>query len=328
LNNNENDSNKNIIKDNTKGNASMRESTDQPLVTVVTPSYNQGKYIEATINSVLNQGYPNLEYLVFDGGSTDNTVEILKQYEQKLSWISEKDRGQSDAVNKGFKAAKGAILGWLNSDDTYEPDAILTVVEFFNAHPDVDMVYGKGAHIYENGDFMEWYPTEPFDIQRLSETCYICQPAVFLRSRIFDKIEMLNVELLYSMDFDLWMRIAKEFKVEHLPVHLANTRLYDDTKTLAKRVECHAEIIETVKRHYGVAPSIWINTYSYYVLDRLLKRDTKLKDYVYRGSALFLSFYYNYRFNSKKPGLTDIAKAVKRIGGRNLARVSKAFGKK
>lgn len=294
----------------------LRLKNKKPLVSVVTPSFNQGKFIKATIESVISQDYPNMEYLVFDGGSTDNSIEILRKYEKKLSWVSEKDRGQSDAVNKGFRAAQGEILGWLNSDDTYEPGAIKEVVEFFKEHPDVDMVYGKGAHIYENGSFMEWYPTEPFDIQRLSETCFICQPAVFLRSRVFDKVDMLNTELNYSMDYDLWMRIAKEFRVEHIPVHIANTRLYDDTKTISKRVEAHAEIIETIKKHYGVVPSIWINTYSYYVMDRILKRDSKLKDYTYRGSALFLAFYYNYRFNGIIPGLDDIAKTAKRIGKR------------
>ncbi|MBS3909179.1 MAG: glycosyltransferase [Actinobacteria bacterium] len=292
---------------------SLQSNNGYPLVSIVTPSFNQGKYIEATINSVLGQDYPNIEYLVFDGGSTDNTVEILRKYERKLTWVSEKDRGQSDAVNKGFKAARGEILGWLNSDDTYEPGAIRAAVEFFIKHPGVKMVYGKGAHIYENGEFMEWYPTEPFELQRLSETCFICQPAVFLKASIFDEIDMLDVGLHYCMDYDLWIRIAKKFKVEYLPLHLANTRLYQDTKTLSKRVEAHAEIIETVKRHFSIVPRNWIYAYGHYVLDRLLTRDTKAKYIAHVGLLALMVFYYNYRVNRVLPGSADLKEWVGRF---------------
>ena len=126
-----------------------------PLVSIVTPSYNHGRYIEETIQSVLNQDYPNLEYLVIDGGSSDNTVEILKKYEGRLTWISEKDRGQADAINKGFRMANGEILAWLNSDDTYLPGAVQHSVRYLEAHSEVAMLYGEGYHIDAEGEFIE-----------------------------------------------------------------------------------------------------------------------------------------------------------------------------
>ena len=122
-----------------------------PLVSIVTPSYNQGPYIEATIQSVVSQDYPHLEYIVIDGGSQDNTVAILKRYAERLCWISEPDHGQADAINKGFRIAHGEILAWLNSDDTYLPGAVCQVVEYFQRHPDVSMVYGEGQHVDAEG---------------------------------------------------------------------------------------------------------------------------------------------------------------------------------
>ena len=172
-----------------------------PLVSIVTPSYDQSRYIEDTIRSVLTQDYPNLEYLVLDGGSTDGTVEILKKYEERLRWISEKDRGQADAINKGFQLAKGDILGWLNSDDTYLQGTIRKVVQYFETHPDVGMVYGEGYHVDAQGHRLGRYPTEPFDAQRLQETCFICQPTVFLRAEVFREVGPLDISLLYSPDY-------------------------------------------------------------------------------------------------------------------------------
>ncbi len=163
-----------------------------PLVSIVTPSYNHGLYIEATIQSVLQQDYPNLEYIVIDGGSQDDTVEILKRYGDRLCWISEPDHGQADAINKGFRMARGEILAWLNSDDTYLPGAVRQAVEYFQKHPDTSMVYGEGQHVDAAGHIIEPYTTEPFDYQRLSERCFICQPTVFFRAHVFRDIGPLD----------------------------------------------------------------------------------------------------------------------------------------
>ena len=131
-----------------------------PLVTVVTPSFNQGRFIRETIESVLSQDYPNLEYMVIDGGSTDDTLSILKSYQDRFAWVSEPDRGQAHAINKGWRCAKGEILAWLNSDDIYQPGAIRTAVEYFIHNQQVGMVYGEAYHVDESGQPIDRYPTE------------------------------------------------------------------------------------------------------------------------------------------------------------------------
>lgn len=233
-----------------------------PLVSIVTPSYNQGRYIEETVQSVLSQDYPNIEYIVVDGGSTDNTVEILKRYERRLVWLSEKDQGQADAVNKGFRMARGYILGWLNSDDTYLPGAIRKIVDYFHRHPDVGMVYGEGYNVDKRNHVIERYWTEPFDFQRLAETCFISQPTVFFRSGVFRAVGPLDVSLRYCMDYDYWIRVAKRFRVDHLNEYLANSRLHSDTKTLSGRMAMYEETLHTVKNHYGKVPTRWIYGYA------------------------------------------------------------------
>ena len=154
----------------------MQNST---RISIVTPSYNQGKYIERTIQSVLSQEVRGLEYAVIDGGSADETISILKRYEDRFFWISQRDRGPSDAINKGFCRSSGPVLGWLNSDDIYYQGALKTVLEFFDENPDVDVMYGDTYHINENDEVIEKYPTEDWDWERLKETCFISQPAAF-----------------------------------------------------------------------------------------------------------------------------------------------------
>ncbi len=178
----------------------MDSHKETPLVSVITPSFNQGRFIEKTIQSVLNQSYTNIEYIIVDGGSTDNTLDILKKYEGRCLWISEKDNGQADAVHKGFRMSRGEILAWLNSDDTYIPDAIMRVVEHFKASPDTGMLYGKNHFINERGDIIGDYPTEPFNYKKLAHFTFITQPSTFFKRNVYFDVGGLNQELHFTMD--------------------------------------------------------------------------------------------------------------------------------
>jgi glycosyltransferase involved in cell wall biosynthesis len=215
---------------------------------------------------VLSQGYPNIEYLVMDGGSTDDTVKILHEYEGRLTWVSESDRGQADAINRGWQRARGAILAYLNSDDTYLPDAVERAVACLEEHPEAGAVYGEGYHVDEAGAILERYPTEPFSMARLEETCFICQPTVFLRREIVERVGSLDESLQYCMDYDLWIRLARVASFACTPHYLANTRLHAETKTLGQRVPAHSEIMRMVYRHYGRVPPSWVYAYAHAVL--------------------------------------------------------------
>lgn len=183
-----------------------------PLVTVITPTFNQGEFLEATIRSVLLQGYPNLEYMVIDGGSTDGSVDIIRRYADPITyWISEEDRGQSHAINKGLVRSKGTILGWLNSDDIYMPGTIFRAVEMFSQHDEIDVVYGHIDRIDQKGRIVPT-PILPkdkvtFDKHTALMESVVNQPGSFWRKRIMDKVGYLNDSLHYGMDYEYWTRM-------------------------------------------------------------------------------------------------------------------------
>ncbi len=233
-----------------------------PLVTVVTPSLNHGRFIRETIESVLGQDYPALEYLVIDGGSTDDTMAVVKQYADRLSWVSERDAGQAAAVNKGWRRARGAIVAYLNSDDTYLPHALERAVAAFRAHPEADVVYGEGYHVDVGGRVLHRYPTEPFRRPRLAETCFICQPATFIRRRTAESVGYLDESLQFCMDYDFWIRLAQVATFTHITEYLATSRVHPDTKTVAQRARAHVEILDTVHRHFRHVPPPWIYSYA------------------------------------------------------------------
>jgi glycosyltransferase involved in cell wall biosynthesis len=238
-------------------------------IAVVTPSYNQGKFIERTIRSVLSQNVGGLEYIVMDGGSTDKTLSVLKRHQDQLSWLSERDKGPADAINKGFYCSTAPILGWLNSDDIYYPGCLETILEFLNKNPEVDVVYGDAWHIDENDAILEKYPTEDWDWKRLQQNCIISQPAAFFRRRVIERFGPLNTRFR-CMDYEYWLRIGKAgARFVHLPKILAATRLHKEAFTVAGRLEVHYEVNSITRERLGRTPDCWLMHYAHAVSDAM-----------------------------------------------------------
>lgn len=239
-----------------------------PTMCVVTPSYNQGKFIERTLQSVLSQQL-QLDYLVMDGGSTDETLAILQRIKDpRFRWVSEPDRGQAHAVNKGIAATEGELIAWINSDDIYYPGTLVKVQEYFANHEDVDVIYGNAFHIDVNDEKIEPYYTEPWDIERLKSVCYLSQPAVFFRRRMVQRFGPLDEELKYCMDYEYWLRLALAGAVfAYLPEPLAGSRLYEQNKTLSQRLLVHTEINQMLKRKFTKVPSRWVVNYAHVKLE-------------------------------------------------------------
>lgn len=238
-----------------------------PKVSFITPSFNQGRFIKRTIESVLSQDVPDCEYVVMDGGSTDETVEILKQYEGRLRWVSEKDNGQTHAINKGLQVTSGAIIGWLNSDDIYYPGAVLAAYEFLRANEQTDLVYGDANYIDEADGVTGPYPTEPWNFKRFRDSCFIAQPATFFRRRVVERCGLLDERLHFCMDYDYWLRLASAgTKFAYLPRVLAGSRMYPANKTLGSTEKHHVEVLDTMRRLFGEVPDQWILNYAHMVL--------------------------------------------------------------
>lgn len=220
-----------------------------PLVSVITPSLNQGRFIEETILSVKGQNYPRVEHLVIDGGSTDATLEILRRYDH-LVWLSEQDRGQADAVNKGFQLAKGEIIGWLNSDDVYVPGAVERVVGYLLDHPDIDVVYGDCNEINEEGGTVRIVKAHPIDLKRLLLLDFILyQPTFFFRRCAIERIGLVNVELHVGLDYDYIVRAVRTCAVAYIPATLAAFRTHSNSKTFThpgRFLEDHLTVFDDV----------------------------------------------------------------------------------
>lgn len=216
-------------------------------ISIITPSFNQAQFLEQTILSVISQNHPGLEYIIIDGGSKDKSVEIIKKYEGPLAyWLSEKDSGQSEAINKGLKKATGEIVGWLNSDDLYFPDTLKTVSEIFCENPDVDLIYGDVEDFYPDGKTKIYKNVfEPADfLTRVS----IHQPSVFWRKKLHDKIGYLDESLHYLMDYDLWMRIFLNHKTLKTNKILSRFRIHDKSKTSSNPPQLYGEFRQIFSR--------------------------------------------------------------------------------
>lgn len=238
--------------------------SNSPLVSIVTPSFNQAHYLESTIRSVLDQDYPNIEYIIVDGGSTDGSVEIIRRYSERLAWwVSEKDRGQTDAINKGFAHAKGTILAWLNSDDTYENNAVREAVAFLLDRPEVGLVYGDANFIDETGRIIGHFPAAQTSYRRLRRGyVHIPQQSSFWRADLWRKVGPLDPSFYFAMDYDLWVRLAALAPVQYYPRLWANFRLHTRGKTITADDRCWPEMLKVHYRDggswFGVLPAKYL----------------------------------------------------------------------
>ena len=241
---------------------------EQPLVSVVTPSFQSRPFIEQTIESVLSQDYPRVEYIVMDGGSTDGTLEILERYSGRLQYVSARDGGAADAINRGFRQCHGSIFAWLNADDLYLPGAIATAARRLAASPDVDVVYGEAIWIDAEGKRIGRYPTmSPYRPAIFEQECGICQPAAFMRREAFENAGMLRDDLRYAFDYDLWARLSESRRFQAIPSVLAASRMHRENKTLGNRRGVFQENIALLRRQYGYVPLKWIYGYVAYLRD-------------------------------------------------------------
>lgn len=224
-----------------------------PKISIITPSYNQGQFIEETILSVLNQAYPNLEYIIMDGGSSDNSVNIIRKYEDRLAyWVSEPDKGQSDAINKGFRMATGDILAWINSDDCYAPNAFEIIVDFFEKHKGIGCVYGDIIDIDPNGKILNKKKSICYDYKMLLYSARsIPQPTSFFRKKVIENIGYLDTTLHYQMDFEFFIRMGNcGIKFDNIPKVLALFRLHPDAKNVSQYKQQVIPANKIIKNRY------------------------------------------------------------------------------
>jgi glycosyltransferase involved in cell wall biosynthesis len=237
------------------------------LVTIVTPCLNSERFLEQTILSVLEQDYPRIEFIVMDGGSTDGSLGILRKYERRLRWESAPDNGTADAVNRGFALGKGEILGFLNADDRYRPNAVSAAVRCLRENPDAAAVYGDAWWIDENDARIGLYPVHNFDRALLERECFICQPASFLRRQSFENTGGLDPAFPLTFDYEFWLRLTRTYPVRRMDATLADSRMHQANKTLGQREGVFRETFQVLKRDCGYVPFQWIYAYLCYRAD-------------------------------------------------------------
>jgi glycosyltransferase involved in cell wall biosynthesis len=231
-----------------------------PCVFVVMPSYNHGRFICQAIDSVLGQGYEPLRLLVMDGGSSDNTVDILRSYGDRLTFVSARDRGQSDALNRGFARADGDVLCWLNSDDAFLPGAVAAVVDAFRRHPEAQFVYGKGWDIDERGRILRDSGVQAFNLWKLiHHRNFLHQPSCFFRQSLLERVGPIGEDLHYVMDWELWIRFAA-YPGVFLDEFLSCNRTYAQNKTQSGAFRRWREIRRMVGPYTdrAVPPVVWL----------------------------------------------------------------------
>lgn len=305
---------------------------NKSIISIVTPSFNQGEFIDKTILSVISQsGDFYIDYIIMDGLSTDNSVNIIKKYsniylkselvmiDSNLSyrkingldnistqclgisfrWFSEKDNGQTHAINKGWRLATGSIIAWLNSDDIYMPNTFEKITTLLHK-ADTVAVYGIGLHIDIQDRVLEFYPIETYSQNRLIDYCFICQPTVFLKRRILNSVGYLNESLDYCMDYEYWLRVSKNYSFYFLQDILACTRIHENTKT-SQNFNVHQEIVKMQKSTVGRVSNHWIYYYSkYFITNKYpnIKNLFLLKIFITLYSN-FLTIKYKLKQNKK-----------------------------
>ena len=236
-------------------NAEVESGQQLPKISVVTPSYNQVAFIEQTIRSVLLQDYPDLEYIIVDGGSSDGSVEVIRKYEKWLAyWVSEKDRGQSHAINKGFARTTGEILCWLNSDDYYAPDTLRTVAELLTKETGNVALVGHAIVVFQDGRGPVFCKGEFINRRRLLEFWKgyrMHQASIFWRREVFDKVGMLREDLHLTMDFDYWARIARHYQFLNVDQVLSFCNQHPAAKTSDNCVKAHQVLREQRRSYWG-----------------------------------------------------------------------------
>ncbi|MBZ5725706.1 MAG: glycosyltransferase [Acidobacteriia bacterium] len=271
----------------------------RPFVSIVTPSLNSGRFLEETIQSVLSQDYPFIEYLVMDGGSTDGTIALLQRYQGRLQFDSKPDKGTADAINGGFRRARGSILAWLSADDTYLQGAVQTAVEHLVSAPDAAAVYGDAYWTDVDGQCLGCYPTKrPYTPEMFMHDCGICQPACFMRREAVEAVGMLDSALRSAFDYDLWIRLSKRFPLVATAQCLATSRMHRQNISLRQRRLMFEESMGLLRRHYGYVPLHWIYSYLCHLHDG--------KDQVFEASpeshkALWESLLRGFYYNRKHP---------------------------
>lgn len=295
--------------------------SDLPLVTVVTPSLNMSRYLRETIESVLAQDYPRIEYIVADGGSTDGTLELLSGYAGRLQFYSQPDHGAADAINQAFRRSKGDIFAYLNADDTYLPGAVSAAVRALQEYPEAAGVYGDGYWVDEGGRTLGPYPTQCFDAVELRHECFICQPTAFLRRTAFQEAGLMNVALHFTFDYDLWIRIAKRHTMQKIDRFLATSRMHRENKTIGQRRAVLRESMALLSTHFGYVPYKWASAYACHLVDG---RDQFFEPTALSSKSYALTLLIGLRHNLRHP-IRFLREWVQLISLRGLVRRFQAF---
>lgn len=239
-----------------------------PLVTIVTPSFQQAPYLPRCIESVLGQDYPNIEYTVCDGGSTDGSIAVLESYGSRVSWTSGADGGQAAAVNAGLRQARGEIVGFLNSDDWLEPGAVAAAVATLTAHPEIDVVYGRATVVDPSGVPLRDFPTQAFDPEVFIQHCFISQPAAFWRRSLHERFGYFSPPFDHTLDYEFWIRaMVGGARFRHVPQKWACAREHAGAKSQRLRGEIFRQIRDLQFRHLGYCGRNWWEQYLRYLRD-------------------------------------------------------------